>query len=389
VDTSTTPSRIPELDGLRGIAVILVVAIHYAYFEPSPGNHLISSEQLYFWFQRFFAIGWSGVDLFFVLSGFLIGGILLDAKDSPSYYKTFYLRRFFRILPLYYLWIFGYVFVMFTSHRWMNFFLKVPTEGPPDASVFWLFVFVQNMKFASYAALSWAWLSPTWSLAVEEQFYLIAPLLIRRLSRQALFRVMCLVAIAAPLARLWVRSNLLSQPVGLDQVYTLLPCRADALAFGVLTALAWRDKFFRKWLSRHTMTLEISGLVFLCGVLGLWYWSPNNFSLPMESFGYTWLGIFYALVLLLVLEKPSGAIGSFLRLKWLRELGGVSYCVYLIHGAMGWIFRAALEYLIKNPSVWERSAFCCAAAIVVYLLARASWRDIESPLLRRAQAYQY
>jgi peptidoglycan/LPS O-acetylase OafA/YrhL len=82
-------------------------------------------------------------------------------------------------------------------------------------------------------------------------------------------------------------------------------------------------------------------------------------------------------------------VGSFTRLKWLRELGGVSYCVYLTHFAAGWIFRALLDTMVKNPSVWEWTGLGSAAAIVVYLLARASWRDIESPLLRRAQAYQY
>jgi peptidoglycan/LPS O-acetylase OafA/YrhL len=109
----------------------------------------------------------------------------------------------------------------------------------------------------------------------------------------------------------------------------------------------------------------------------------------MESVGYTWLAIFYALILLLVLEKPSGVVGSFTRLKWLRELGGVSYCIYLIHFAAGWIFRALLDTLVKHPSVWEWTAFCFVAATVVYLFARASWRDIESPLLRRAHAYQF
>lgn len=389
MSTQSKPSRIPELDGLRGIAVTLVVVYHYFYLGPSPGDHPVVAERLYLWFQRFFAVGWSGVDLFFVLSGFLIGGILLDAKDSPSYYKTFYLRRFCRILPLYYLWVFGYLLVMFTSHSWFSALLKVPSQAPPDASVFWLFAFIQNVKYSSYVNLGWAWLSPTWSLAVEEQFYLIVPLLIRRLTRRALFMVLCAVTVAAPFVRMWARSHLLSQPVGLDQVYTLLPCRADALALGVLTALLWRSASFRTWLSRNTTNLQILGTILLSGVIGLGYWAPDKYSLPNESFGYTWLAIFYAIVLLLVLEKPSGAVGSFTRFKWLRELGRVSYCIYLVHFAAGWIFRALLDTLVKHPSVWEWTAFCFVAAIVVYLFARASWTDIESPVLRRAHAYQY
>src|ERR1035437_4173059 len=97
-------SRVPELDGLRGMAVLMVVVFHYIQQEgPTPAGtaaHLL---------QRFTILGWSGVDLFFVLSGFLIGGILMDARASASYYPTFYARRFFRIIPIYYLWITAYI----------------------------------------------------------------------------------------------------------------------------------------------------------------------------------------------------------------------------------------------------------------------------------------
>src|ERR1700733_7813020 len=90
--------RIPQLDGLRGIAVLLVVLYHFVPSMVLAGIGL----------QRSFHFGWCGVDLFFVLSGFLIGGILLDARESPSYFRTFYSRRFYRIFPLYYIWIFFY-----------------------------------------------------------------------------------------------------------------------------------------------------------------------------------------------------------------------------------------------------------------------------------------
>src|SRR5690242_14361125 len=94
-------SRLPELDGLRGIAIALVIIVHYFYFAPAPGHRppeLI--HRAYVYLEQFMALGWSGVDLFFVLSGFLIGGILLDVRTSSNYSKTFYARRFFRIVPI-------------------------------------------------------------------------------------------------------------------------------------------------------------------------------------------------------------------------------------------------------------------------------------------------
>jgi len=97
-------ARIPELDGLRGVAILSVVVFHYVSQEGSTPAGSVAHI-----LQRIVIMGWSGVDLFFVLSGFLIGGILMNARESTSYYRTFYARRFFRIVPIYYFWITAYV----------------------------------------------------------------------------------------------------------------------------------------------------------------------------------------------------------------------------------------------------------------------------------------
>jgi len=105
--------RIPALDGLRGAAILLVVVWHYFYFYPDPNHHPANLlPKIYVYFERCIAIGWIGVDLFFVLSGFLIGGILLEVRTSHLYFKTFYLRRFFRIIPVYYAWIGIYLLLL-------------------------------------------------------------------------------------------------------------------------------------------------------------------------------------------------------------------------------------------------------------------------------------
>lgn len=387
--SSASTSRIPELDGLRGIAIILVILLHYFYQSSPAIDHPVTlAGHLYAWFRMCAALGWTGVDLFFVLSGFLIGGILLDVKDSPSYYKTFYVRRFYRIVPIYYLWILGYIFLLFTVRDGISAYISDPFNPTLKGGVLWLFAFVQRVTFDKYMTLGWTWLVPTWSLAVEEQFYLIAPVLIRRLSKRGLTIVLGVVVLLAPLLRLWVRSHLPTIGANWDLAYILMPCRADSLAIGVLTALFWKEQSFRTWLSERTWLLYGLTSVAFAGVVVLGR-APNLSSFPMQSVGYTWIAIFYGLVLILALEKPWGSLAQLTRTKWLGEIGRLSYCIYLIHFAMWWIFHDSVLLLERRPAQWHYVAASFAALVVVYGMARISWRDIEYPLLRRASIYQY
>lgn len=98
--SDSTSGRIAQLDSLRGIAILPVISLHYL----NDASHGSFGSVLYR-FGSTFRLGWTGVDLFFVLSGFLVGGILLDASEARNYFRTFYIRRFYRILPIYYLWV--------------------------------------------------------------------------------------------------------------------------------------------------------------------------------------------------------------------------------------------------------------------------------------------
>ena len=387
--SSPSTPRIPELDGLRGIAIILVILLHY-FYQTSPGlEHPVTlADHVYVWFRMCAALGWSGVDLFFVLSGFLIGGILLDVKDSPSYYKTFYVRRFYRIVPIYYLWLLGYALLFLTVRDLIAAYYPDPFTPSLKGGVLWLFAFVPGVTFNGYLTLGWTWLVPTWSLAVEEQFYLIAPLLIRRLSRRVLSLVLGGAVLMSPLLRLWVRSHLPTTGANWDLAYILMPCRADTLAIGVLAALFWRTQSLRTWLSNRAWLLYGMTGAFFAGVVVLGR-SPNLSSLPMQSVGYTWFALFYAFVLILVLEKPRGLLAWLTRAKWLGAIGRVSYCIYLVHFATWWVFHTSVSIMERHPVPWHYTAASCAALILVYAVARMSWRDIEYPLLRRGSAYQY
>jgi peptidoglycan/LPS O-acetylase OafA/YrhL len=390
--TETTPnkSRLPELDGLRGIAIALVLIYHYFYFAPAPDHHPAE------WFKRAFdsldqvaALGWSGVDLFFVLSGFLIGGILLDARGSPNYFKTFYARRVFRILPIYYAWIGAYIVVMAVAGHFLEARIARASGWEAGSAIAAQFFFLQNLYPHTYLAIGEAWFLPTWSLAVEEQFYLIAPAVVRFVTRSRLYLFLGFVILSAPLLRIYVRHDLPPLPNELSLAYMLMPCRADALAIGVLAALLWRNCNFQKWVSGNVRVLPIGVGVFFAGVAILTKWAPDHDSLAEQSGGYTWIAIFYALILLLVLSNPSGWVAGFTRMAWLRELGKVSYCVYLIHQAVAMFCHLLLVSVLQRSTAWQSIAMSCAAILVTYAIARASWTLFESPLLQKGHKYKY
>jgi peptidoglycan/LPS O-acetylase OafA/YrhL len=181
--------RIPELDGIRGTAIALVLFHHLFIFPLVPGSFL----------SRFvipLRLSWTGVDLFFVLSGFLIGGILLDARKAPNYFQVFYSRRFFRILPIYaamLLIIPALAMVAGVLHlenyRWLG-------GNPLPWYSYW--TFTQNFWMARTNVSGLMILVITWSLAIEEQFYLTLPVLIRFLNKKSLMAVVVSGILLAP-----------------------------------------------------------------------------------------------------------------------------------------------------------------------------------------------
>ena len=186
--------RILELDGLRGLAILLVLCAHYiGTADRTPVRPLLRH------FLGAFDAGWMGVDLFFVLSGFLIGGILLDARNSPNYFRTFYMRRVFRILPVYYLWTLIYGLIVLGA---MVFLRGQTGLGVADLKqVPMQLLFLRDIFIGEMGPLALAWFMATWSLAVEEQFYLLAPPLIRFVSTRKLVATLAAIIAVLPLVR--------------------------------------------------------------------------------------------------------------------------------------------------------------------------------------------
>lgn len=378
--TRVRQERVPELDGLRGTAIFMVVIFHYLEQQGNVAGGGLTSI-----LQRLVLMGWSGVDLFFVLSGFLIGGILVDARNSPSYFKTFYTRRFFRIIPIYYLWIFAYIVLIDLAGaavRARSNSGAVMTLGTP---VYAHFLFLQNLMVIPFAGLTGAWFSHLWSLAVEEQFYLVSPLVVRLLSTRLLTIFLACVIVSAPLLRV----ALLTRHTDPWLVSVLMPCRADSLAIGMLAAMFWRRVGFREWLSGQRGNLYAFLAVLFAGVVALWKWSPQSLTFGMETIGFTWLAAFYVVVLLLALVQRKGPIARWARMGWLRELGRVSYCVYIIHLAVNVACHSLLRRASPATSGWRGAAVTLFSAIATYGIAWISWKLIEGPLVRLGHSFKY
>jgi len=373
--------RVAELDGLRGAAVLFVLIHHYVLREGATAPGSAAS-----FLQRFASLGWTGVDLFFVLSGFLIGGILMDARLSPSYFKTFYVRRFFRIIPIYYLWIVCYIGLVAFARPFLSSLSPLGRAASADFSVYAHFAFLQNVGIVHLKGLAGVWLNPAWSLAVEEQFYLVAPLVIRLVSPRRLLLFLVAVIACVPLLRLALLQLVRAEPV---LVFGLMPSRADALALGMVAALLWRSDSARAWLSANSWILYCFLALLFLGVAARWSWVSMPLTFGMQSVGYTWMALLYVVILLLALAELKGPVAKLMRLRWLREIGCVSYCMYIIHTAVNGGCHAVLLHAKPRISNWQGAAVTICAAVLTYGIAKLSWIFVERPLLRLGHTFRY
>lgn len=327
----------------------------------------------------FFTVGtlwWSGVDLFFVLSGFLIGGILLDARNSPRYFRTFYARRAYRILPLY--------FSVLAAAYLLRSSPIIPWAAYP--------VFLQNFWMAHLGSFgSSEGLAPTWSLAIEEQFYLTIPLAVRLLRRSHVVALLLLVVALAPLLRTAIMINFNH---GNFADYVLMPCRADALCLGVLAAVLVRDAASWNFVISNKVMLYAPAVILLCGMGWLSYQRYSPYSKPMVTGGYSLLAMFYTCVLLIAVR--GGRAARLLSNPLLMKLGGVAYCTYLVHVPLIAEGRRLLPLMAEGAGfrfahsvrIFGLIGAICGI-LMSFLIASFSWRFLERPILRRGHKYEY
>jgi peptidoglycan/LPS O-acetylase OafA/YrhL len=350
--------HLPALDGLRGIAILLVLMVHSV---PRIRGNSTAVEAL----NSFFHSGVFGVDLFFVLSGFLITGILLDNKDSPHYFRSFYIRRVLRLFPVYYGFLVALTIIVPAIHRMAG--IKLPEY---HGSWWWYLLYFSNWKLNHEADTS---LGHFWSLALEEQFYFIWPLTVYLLPRRMLIWWCCLLGTIAVGMR-WILVG-----KGID-LYAITPSRLDALVIGALLAIAVRDIVWRDRIHRYRKPLTLVTLAgFLIFVLQNWRFPWNPLS---AFFAATWFGV---LVFRGATEEQS-VLYQILNRPLLRNYGKYSYCIYVVHlvfleHAM-WLSGFLRNKLPPASGRFAQLLVIVAANVIVYWVARASWRYYEGPILR-------
>ena len=355
--------RLKELDGIRGIAILLVLTYHYFF------NGAVVDSQLANQFLKLLYLGWSGVDLFFVLSGFLIVGVLLDSKNSSNFFSVFYIRRALRILPLYYVLLASFLILpRFISNEDL-FKHTLP---------FWSYLsFTQNL-FMLKLDFGSSWLAVTWSLAVEEQFYLLLPLLVWKLDKKKLVYVFVSLIAIAPIIRV------LFDGLG-GYIFTF--ARSDVLLTGGLLAIAYRDQKTKDFLVRNINLLVVLFFIFLfgAGILIL-----QGFTHIGDPFVHSWMGGLYSLCLTICILSPSKITNIFVSNPFFIWLGVRSYSIYLFHLPITILTHQFITGH-KNPyySNWNEFFVTLLSMGITIVFAELSMKVFERFFLSYGKSFQY
>jgi len=315
----------PVLDGIRGTAILAVLLFHF--IAPENRNGLANAAVSWF-----FSYGALGVDLFFLLSGFLITGILYDSRTDAHYFRNFYMRRTLRIFPLYY----GVLAVIFLVLPLIPIF-RGSELSEMQAHQSWAWLYAVNIYLAIHDGWVLSYIEHFWSLAVEEQFYLIWPLAVWLLAAKPrpFLRFAFIVAAASFLGSI-AAALAGAGPVVIE---VLTPFQLDALALGGFFAVYLRQPGGEVGARRLIVPLALAGVGLLVIQYGLRH-SASRINL-LASLRH---GAFHLLLAALLLKGLLGAASSgwsrFLCSRPLAFLGKYSYGLYVYHHFLSYYFSS-------------------------------------------------
>ena len=346
---------IKALDGVRAIAILLVMLFHFYFLVE---------------------VGWIGVQLFFVLSGYLITTILLESKDETigNYLKRFYWRRSLRIFPLYYLYLGGITLLYLIAHVPPDFLSKIP-----------YLIFYNYNHYPVFESLSHdVTFTHFWSLSVEEQFYLFWPFIIFFLNGRQLKVLIVLLILGVPVFRYLVYDWLIVNEYPISDlgqiIYRLTPAQIDGFAFGAAIPV------FRLHERAATSKYLFWGVLIVFLIVG--FLNYRSLGIPISSLGYlngevrnyqfVWSYslidlLSLGLILLIISPESKSKLKAFLENRVLVHIGKVSYGMYVYH----WVLLAAYRKII-HPFIGYRPLSFIVYLALVYLVSWLSFRFFES-----------
>jgi peptidoglycan/LPS O-acetylase OafA/YrhL len=358
---STNRHYYPALDGLRGLAILLVLFVHN------------------FGFINYFFFGWLGVDLFFVLSGFLITDVLLNSLDSPHFLRNFYVRRVLRIFPLFYLLLIICLLIL-PSIRSLPLQANYYTENQ-----FWLWTYLQNWLFVFREPYGDQVLLHTWSLAVEEQFYLVWPLIILLVRKPRLLLVLVLLLLLVIVIARYIVWTYKIEDLSYASLYTFT--RIDGLCIGAALALLLRVK--PEFLKKNTFFI-----VLLMSAVNFAFYFINDrrgFTLPYLAFvGYTTFAVLFGILVYEAVTRGSKLIEWLFNNRFMKFFGRISYGLYVFH----WPINILLYEHIKRYAVEKNfglrgaeivSAICVSGIAIA--LSVLSYYYFERPFLKLKERF--
>lgn len=361
----TNHSYFPALDGLRALAFLMVFAQHYLQI----------------------AWGWTGVDVFFVLSGFLITGILFDTREQPHRVRNFYVRRTLRIFPLYY----GLMLVLLVTYpffrwQWTWAWLLWPAYLGNFCRGIHPFTARSSLQMlADFQPLSLLrrvqfLFGHFWSLCVEEQFYLIWPWIVFRIRDRKKLLYVCLACmVICPLMRFAGNHTLPQFMLNQEVLYRWTPFRVDALLLGGLVALVRRGPSPQRLLMAARAVFGVLFTIFL-GYLAYEVRHRNEaFVYPAWKFtwGLMFVDLLSACLIVMALEQNS-IIFRIFNVRPLRWLGRISYGAYVFHDIFHPQIAGIVQQFTRQPKYWTAAV----ALVFTLLLSRASFEWFESPFIR-------
>ncbi len=345
----------PALDGLRGFACLIVVIYHNFGF-----------------IQKYIFFGWLSADLFFTISAFLITDILLNSIEKPNFLRNFFARRFLRIFPLYYLSLIILFLILpfFNTQLHLDYYIN-------NQVYFW--TYLQNWLFVFQPPTDTDSLNHFWSLAVEEQFYIIWPFLILLIKKSKLLLiVVILMLLAVSGIRLWAW---LHQVPGFAYYNLYTFTRIDGICIGSIVAILLRIS--PGFLSRYTPAIV---MVFALLNFGFFFFNRSfRFSFPyLALIGYTTLAMLLGLLVNQAITKETKLINLVFNFSFFRFVGKISYGFYVFH----WPLYRGLSPMVSKWSMqyfndWNASIFTSTfLSILALFLSWLSFKFFETPFLK-------